>query len=173
MSSFEINKIMGSVFSIILFLLIIKNLSNILYPIQEVAHHNKNEKVETTNLKPNIDKKEESIIELDIEERLLSANIDDGKKFSKKCVACHSFEIDGPNKIGPNLYNIQSREIASIASFKYSKALISKTGKWDNNNLDSFLKSPKEWAPGTKMSYVGIKKGEDRANVIKYLQSLK
>ena len=118
-------------------------------------------------------KKEEIIIELDIEERLLSANVDEGKKFSKKCVACHSFEIDGPNKIGPNLYNIQSREIASIASFKYSKALISKTGKWDNNNLDSFLKKPKEWAPGTKMSYVGIKKGEDRANVIKYLQSLK
>jgi cytochrome c len=104
---------------------------------------------------------------------LLSANFDEGKKFSKKCVACHSFEIDGPNKIGPNLYNIQSREIASIESFKYSKALMSKTGKWDNNNLDSFLKKPKEWAPGTKMSYVGIKKGEDRANVIKYLQSLK
>ena len=104
---------------------------------------------------------------------MLSANIDDGKIFSKKCVACHSFELDGANKIGPNLYNIQSREIASIASFKYSKALISKIGKWDNNNLDSFLKNPKEWAPGTKMSYVGIKKDEDRANVIKYLQSLK
>ena len=173
MTSFEINKIMGSVFSIILFLLIIKNLSNILYPIQEVAHHNNAEKVEVTNLKSSIDKQEEIIIELDIEERLLSANIDEGKKFSKKCVACHSFEIDGPNKIGPNLYNIQSREIASIASFKYSKALMAKTGKWDNNNLDAFLKKPKEWAPGTKMSYVGIKKGEDRANVIKYLQSLK
>ena len=102
----------------------------------------------------------------------MSANIDDGKKFSKKCVACHSFEIDGPNKIGPSLYNIQSREIASIADFKYSKALISKTGKWDDQNLDAFLKNPKEWAPGTKMSYVGIKKGQDRANIIKYLQSL-
>ena len=173
MTSFEINKIMGSVFSIILLLLIIKNLSNILYPIQEVAYHNNAEKVEVTNLKSSIDKQEEIIIELDIEERLLSANVDEGKKFSKKCVACHSFEIDGPNKIGPNLYNIQSREIASIESFKYSKALMSKTGKWDNNNLDAFLKKPKEWAPGTKMSYVGIKKGEDRANVIKYLQSLK
>ena len=173
MTSFEVNKIMGSVFAIILFLLIIKNLSNILYPIQEVTHHDNTENIEVTNLKSSIDKQEEIIIELDIEERLLSANIDQGKKFSKKCVACHSFEIDGPNKIGPNLYNIQSREVASIESFKYSKALMAKTGKWDNNNLDSFLKKPKEWAPGTKMSYVGIKKGEDRANVIKYLQSLK
>ncbi len=173
MSSFEINKIMGSVFSIILFLLIIKNLSNILYPVQEVTNHNNSEKVEISNLKSDNDIKEENIVELDIEDRLISANIADGKKFSKKCVACHSFELDGPNKIGPNLYNIYSREIASITSYKYSKALISKTDKWDNKNLDSFLKNPKEWAPGTKMSYVGIKKGEDRANIIKYLQSLK
>ena len=173
MSSFEINKIMGSVFSIILFLLIIKNLSDILYPAQKVTHHNNSEKVEMSNLKPDNDVKDENIVELDIEERLISANIDDGKKFSKKCVACHSFEVDGPNKIGPNLFNIHSREIASITSYKYSKALASKTGKWDNQNLDSFLKNPKEWAPGTKMSYVGIKKGEDRANIIKYLQSLK
>ena len=61
----------------------------------------------------------------------------------------------------------------SISTFKYSKALKSKTDKWDNNNLDLFLKNPKKWAPGTKMSYTGIKKGEDRANLIKYLQSLK
>jgi len=173
MSSFEINKIMGSVFSIILFLLIIKNLSDILYPAQEVTNHNNSEKVEMSNLKSDNDVKDENIVELDIEERLISANIDDGKKFSKKCVACHSFEVDGPNKIGPNLFNIHSREIASITSYKYSKAFTSKTGKWDNQNLDSFLKNPKEWAPGTKMSYVGIKKGEDRANIIKYLQSLK
>lgn len=173
MSSFEINKIMGSVFSIILFLLIIKNLSDILYPVQEVTNHNNSEKIEMSNLKSDNDIKEENIVELDIEERLISANIDDGKKFSKKCVACHSFELDGPNKIGPNLYNIHSREIASITSYKYSKALMSKTGKWDNQNLDSFLKNPKEWAPGTKMSYIGIKKGEDRANIIKYLQNLK
>ena len=84
MSSFEINKIMGSIFSIILLLLIIKNLSNILYPIQKVDHHNNSEKIQFANIKPNIDKQEESIIELGIEERLMSANIDDGKKFSKK-----------------------------------------------------------------------------------------
>lgn len=172
MSSFEINKIMGSVFSIILFLLIIKNLGDILYPVQEVAYEHNDEKAAAIVLEPSNNLKEESTIEIDIEDRLISANINDGKTFSKKCIACHSFEMDGPNKIGPNLYNIQSREIASIESFKYSKALSSKNGKWNNQNLDAFLKNPKEWAPGTKMSYVGIKKGEDRANVIKYLQSL-
>lgn len=174
MSSFEINKIMGSVFSIILLLLILKNLSSILYPIQKVAEYNNNNKnVEASALKSNIDKIEENLIENSIEERLKSADIDNGKKFSKKCVACHSFEIDGANKIGPNLYNIHLREIASISNFKYSKALNTITDIWDNQNLDAFLKNPKKWAPGTKMSYVGIKKGEDRANIIKYLQSLK
>tara|TARA_Y100000814_G_scaffold139640_1_gene101247 strand:- start:788 stop:1315 length:528 start_codon:yes stop_codon:yes gene_type:complete len=175
MSSFEINKIMGSIFSVILLLLIIKNLSSILYPIQKVTEHNNVKSTKITNLDPDIDKEEinDDNIEVSIEERLISANISDGKQFAKKCVACHSFEIDGPNKIGPNLYNIHERQIASISTFKYSKALKSITDKWDNNNLDLFLKNPKKWAPGTKMSYVGIKKGEDRANLIKYLQSLK
>ena len=174
MSSFEINKIMGSIFSVILLLLIIKNLSSILYPIQKVTDIIIQKSTKISNLE-NIDKEEinDDNIEVNIEERLTTANISDGKKFAKKCVACHSFEIDGPNKIGPNLYNIHERQIASISTFKYSKALNSITDKWDNNNLDLFLKNPKKWAPGTKMSYVGIKKGEDRANLIKYLQSLK
>ena len=127
-----------------------------------------------TTLEPGIDKEaiNNENIEISIEERLISANISDGKQFAKKCVACHSFEIDAPNKIGPNLYNIHERQIASISTFKYSKALKSITDKWNNNNLDLFLKNPKKWAPGTKMSYTGIKKGEDRANLIKYLQIL-
>ena len=175
MSSFEINKIMGSIFSVILLLLIIKNLSSILYPIQKVSEHNNLKSTIINNLDPNINKEviNNENIEVSIEERLISANISDGQQFSKKCVACHSFEIDGPNKIGPNLYDIHERQIASISAFKYSKALKSRKDKWDDNNLDLFLKNPKEWAPGTKMSYVGIKKGEDRANLIKYLQSLK
>ena len=160
MSSFEINKIMGSIFSVILLLLIIKNLSSILYPIQEVTEHNNMKSTKISNLEADIEKEaiNNENIEVNIEERLTTANISDGKKFAKKCVACHSFEIDGPNKIGPNLYNIHERQIASISTFKYSKALNSITDKWDNNNLDLFLKNPKQWAPGTKMSYVGIKK---------------
>jgi len=80
--------------------------------------------------------------------------------------------VDGPNKIGPNLSNIYLRQIASLENFKYSKALLNIKGPWNNKNLDNFLLNPKKWVPGTQMSFVGIKKDNDRANIIKYLQSL-
>ena len=108
-----------------------------------------------------------------IEERLVLADIEKGRKFTKKCIACHSFENDDKNKIGPNLFSIFNRKIASIESFTYSKILENMDNEWDALNLDGFLTDPKKWAPGTKMIFVGIKDSQNRANVIKYMQTLK
>jgi cytochrome c len=104
--------------------------------------------------------------------RLAQANVDAGAKSARVCGACHSFEEGGAAKIGPPLWNVVGRQIASWDDFAYSDALAGKEGQWSYQTLDEYLNSPREWAPGTKMAFVGLKKPEDRANVILYLRSL-
>jgi len=169
MSSFEINKIMGAIFSVILLILVINNITTILYEEEDTSVEIKIKTIE----KDIAEEKVEKIVDINIEERLINADIDKGLKMVKKCEACHTFIKDGKNKIGPNLYNIISRKIASLEGFKYSNSLNEKNDYWSNKNLDKFLTNPKKWAPGTKMIFIGIKNPQDRANLIKYLQSLK
>ena len=96
-----------------------------------------------------------------------------GKKLFKKCVICHSPDKDAKRKIGPNLWDMVAGPVAAAEAFSYSKALEEKSGEtWSYDNLDAFLKKPKDWAPGTKMSFAGLKKPGQRAAVIAYLRSL-
>ena len=96
-----------------------------------------------------------------------------GAKVVKKCTACHSLDKGGKNKIGPNLWDLVDRPIASVGGFSYSPALTGKSGEtWSYDNLDAFLAKPKDWAPGTKMSFAGIKKPGQRADFIAHLRSL-
>jgi cytochrome c len=96
-----------------------------------------------------------------------------GAKAIKKCTACHSLNQGGKNRLGPNLWDIIGRPVASAAGYKYSKALKSKSGEtWSYGNLDVYLTKPKAWAPGTKMAFAGLKKPERRADLIAHLRSL-
>lgn len=104
---------------------------------------------------------------------LAAADPASGQKLLKKCAACHSFDSGGPNKVGPNLWNIVDRPIASAGGFGYSAALKGMADKtWTYENLNGFLHKPKEWAAGTKMSFAGLNKPEQRADLIAYLRSL-
>ena len=103
---------------------------------------------------------------------LAEGSVEEGQTVARKCAACHSFEQGGANKIGPALWGVLGRDIASHEGFAYSDALASKEGVWDYDSLGAFVTDPKGWAPGTKMAFAGLRKPEDRANVILYLRSL-
>ena len=95
-----------------------------------------------------------------------------GKIVFNKCGICHSVK-EGENKIGPSLYGVVGRPSHSIASFSYSEPMKAYDVTWDQPTLDHYLVDPRGVVPGTKMIFVGLKKDEDRANVIAYLETLK
>jgi cytochrome c len=103
---------------------------------------------------------------------LASGSPEAGATVAKKCAACHNFEEGSANKIGPVLWGVVGRDIASVEGFAYSDALASHEGVWDYENLSHFIANPKGWAPGTKMAFAGLQKEEDLANVILYLRSI-
>ncbi|NIA71301.1 cytochrome c family protein [Pelagibius litoralis] len=104
---------------------------------------------------------------------LASADVANGEKVTRACTACHSFDEGGPTKIGPNLYDIVNRSITAYEGFAFSDALLEKADQvWDYENLNGFLVRPRDWAPGTKMTYAGMRKTSDRADLIAYLRSL-
>lgn len=103
---------------------------------------------------------------------LAAADLDKGKKVAKKCVSCHGFEKGAPNKVGPHLFGVVGRDIASVADFNYSNALKGLDGAWGYEELNAYLTKPREYAPGTRMAFAGLKKVSDRANLIAYMRSM-
>lgn len=100
------------------------------------------------------------------------ADVEAGKNISRACAACHSFDKGGPNRVGPNLYNVVMADIARNDQYAYSDALMEKDGVWDYDALNQFLWRPKKWAPGTKMNFIGLDDPEDRADIIAWLRTL-
>lgn len=115
---------------------------------------------------------EEAAPEEDVMTLLAAADPASGEKVVKKCTACHTVEQGGANKVGPNLWGILGRDIAGHEGYSYSDALAGTEGDWTYENLDAFLAAPKEWAPGTKMAFAGLKKASDRAELIAFLRTL-
>ncbi len=104
-----------------------------------------------------------------IEFYLASADPAKGAEVFKKCAACHNAEKGGPNALGPNLWGVLGEPIGKGKGFPWSDALAGKGGNWEWANLSEWLQSPKKFAPGTKMTFAGLSKPEERANVIAYL----
>jgi cytochrome c len=89
--------------------------------------------------------------------------------FSGQCATCHTINAGGANGTGPNLHNIVGAAKARVAGFNYSGPMAAAGSAWSYENLDGWLKSPAAYMKGTSMSFAGVKKDADRANVIAYL----
>jgi len=98
-----------------------------------------------------------------------------GEKVFKKCAACHTITPDGKSKVGPDLYGVIGRTTGTLEGFDYS-AVMTKAGEdghvWTEEEISKFLENPKAMFPGTKMTFVGLKKPEERADVIAYIASV-
>lgn len=104
-----------------------------------------------------------------------AADIERGEKLSKACAACHNFEKGAPHKLGPNMWDKMNALIASKEGYAYSDALLAKKNdgiQWTYEEMNAFLWKPKTYAPGTKMSYIGMRKPQDRADIIAWLRTL-
>ena len=173
MDSFEFNKIAAALLIAALFFIGMDKIADYIYEpekpakpgyiVEGVAQDKSNDK---EDLKKEVKK-------ADIKILLATANVTAGENVFKKCAACHTNVSGGAVKIGPPLWAIVGKKQASYPGYSYSSAL-SKIGKsWTVEELDAWLYKPSEYASGTKMSFAGISKDEDRANVIDYLNSLK
>ncbi len=109
--------------------------------------------------------------EIDFGALLASADPERGRKVFAKCKACHMAE-NGKNGVGPHLFAIVGRPVASVDGFRYSSPMEQAGGVWLTDSLNAFLENPKKYLPGTKMAFQGLKKAADRANVISFLSTL-
>lgn len=137
----------------------------------EVFHSERPEKMGYPIAGAGVEGGEGAAAEQPIEFYLASADPAKGQQVFNKCTACHTVEKGAPNQLGPNLWGVLGEPVGKGKGFAFSPALSGKGGNWDWHSLGEWLKSPKAFAPGTKMTFAGLSNAQDRANVIAFLNS--
>jgi cytochrome c len=168
MSGLEVNKIVAAVLVAGLIGMVSGNLADVLYKPNINAKHGY--VIEVSENVPAASQEME--VKVDVIELLAKASVSNGANLIKKCAICHDFTKGGPNRIGPNMWNIVNNKKAHRDDFTYSKALAEKGGTWTYEDLYHMINKPTAFIPGTKMNFVGFKKPQDVADVIAYLKTL-
>ena len=168
MDSFEINKIVAAVLLVALLVIGIGKLSNVIFYVEKPEKPGYAVEVQQASTSTTVAATAEDKT-VDIAALMALGDVNAGEKIFKKCAACHSINQGGANKIGPALYNVVGRKIGGVADYKYSKAFVEYGKEWNFEELNGFLIKPSKWIKGTKMAYAGLRKEEDRASIIKYL----
>tara|TARA_Y100001970_G_C13764236_1_gene617285 strand:- start:73 stop:612 length:540 start_codon:yes stop_codon:yes gene_type:complete len=168
MDSFEINKIIAAVLLVALLVIGIGKLSDVIFHVEKPEKPGYVVEVDEVETK-SVSLETEDKAQVDIAALMAMGDVISGEKIFKKCAACHSINKGGKNNIGPALYNVVGRKVGGVTDYKYSKALAAYDKEWSFEELNGFLIKPTKWIKGTKMAYAGLRKEQDRASVIKYL----
>ena len=168
MDSFELNKIVAAVLMVALLVIGLGKIADSVFHVKKPKNPGYQVEVES-QLTLVSSQATEVVDKIDITALMALGDVASGEKIFKKCAACHSVNKGGKNKIGPALYNVVGRAVGGVDDYKYSKALASYGKEWTFEELNGFLQKPASYLKGTKMSYAGLRKEEDRASIIKYL----
>lgn len=171
------NKIAGVIIGGILAILVITELGHMLvksHAAEELTAENTAYPVDWAALESGGAATQEAVVEGPTDYGLLlaSADIGAGERVARRCQSCHNFENGGADGTGPHLWNVVGRAVASAAGFNYSAALNGLDGDWGYAELDAYLERPSAYAPGTAMTFAGLRDEGQRMDLIAYLRSL-
>ena len=169
MDSFELNKIIAAVLLVALIIIGIGKLSDAIFFVEQPKTPGYVVEVEQAVTASTETKSDTLIEKVDIVALMAMADLAHGEKVFKKCSACHLVNKGGENKIGPALYGVIGRKVASKIDYKYSKAMAAYDKDWTFEEMNGYLKKPQSHIKGTKMAFAGLRKEKDRASVILYL----
>jgi len=171
MNTFELNKYAGAVLSALLTMTVIGFIGNAIvspHHLEENAYP-----VQVAEQQPAQTQQAAAPAAVEpITPLLASADVKAGQAVAKQCMACHTFEKGGPNRVGPNLWGVVGGPKTHMQGFNYSPAMQGFAGKgpWTYEELNKFLFDPKADVPGTRMTFAGVKKTQDRANLIAWMR---